>query len=326
MRSVLLLFLAFASCALSMQAQEIDQLKIQKAEKEAKIAELSGQVAALQAELAALDQEIAKLMGPAGWQFGSTGTLGINFSSFNKWLGSNTPNTFASTVGFAGSAFANLDREKFFWRNSALLNAAKTKLDPDTDDNVDTDYETSADAFGVSSLYGYKMGNHLAISALAEYRTTFLSNFNNPGFLDIGTGATWIPVTNLVVVFHPLNYNIVFAKSGTNFNSSLGAKIVADYSRQLPKGIAWKSNLSTFLSYKDITNLSNWTWTNSFSVAIWKGVGLGFELGLRGNKQEAYNYKLKTEALDPSIFEIDDLSSDDNPIQTYWMLGITYKL
>ncbi len=300
-------------------AQQLDSLKAVKAEKET-------QLAALKAEVDALSAAIKKLQGPAGWQFGSTGTLGINFSNFNNWLGSDAPNTFASTIGFSGSAFANLDAEKFFWRNSGLLNVAKTKFDPNTDDDVDADFETSADAFGLSSLYGQKISPTFAFSALADFRTTILSNFGNPGFLDLGTGATWKPVNNLVVVAHPLNYNIVFSKSGTQYNSSLGAKVVVDYSQQLPKGISWKSNLSAFLSYKDFENLSNWIWTNGFSLKVWKSLGVGFEFGLKKNKQEAYNYKLKTEGLDPATFKIDDLSSDDNPLQTYWLLGLTYKL
>ncbi len=319
MQKILFMLLAFAGWAVSLHAQEIDQLKAQKAEKEA-------QIAALQAEVSGLDAKIAELQGPAGWQFGSTGTLGLNFSSFNNWVSTDAPNTFASTIGFSGSAFANLDEEKFFWRNAGLLNIAKTKLDTDTNDDVDAGYETSADAFGISSLYGHKLSPKLAISALGEYRTTFLSNFNNPGFLDLGTGATWTPVSNMVVVIHPLNYNIVMAKSGTSYSSSLGAKIVADYGRQLPRGIAWKTNLSTFLSYKDMSNLSNWIWANSFSFKLWKGIGVGFEFGLKNNKQEAYNYKLKTDGLDPETFKIGDLSSDDNPLQTYWLLGFTYQL
>lgn len=319
MQKALFTLLALTSWAVSLPAQEIDQLKAQKAEKEA-------QMASLRAEISDLNAQIAKLQGPAGWQFGSTGTLGLNFSSFNNWVSTDAPNTFASTIGFTGSAFANLDTEKSSWRNSAQLNVAKTKLDTDTNDNVDADYETSADAFGISSLYGFKLSPKWAVSALAEYRTTFLSNFNNPGFLDLGTGATWTPVNSLVVVFHPLNYNFVFSESGASYNSSLGAKIVADYSRQLPKGIAWKSNLSTFLSYQDMPNFSNWIWTNSFSLKLWKGIGVGFELGLKNNKQEAYNYKLRTDGLDPENFTIGDLSNDDNPLQTYWLLGFTYKL
>ncbi|MEZ4985923.1 MAG: hypothetical protein R2795_12955 [Saprospiraceae bacterium] len=57
--------------------------------------------------------------------------------------------------------------------------------------------------------------------------------------------STWTPIKDLVVVFHPLNYNFVFSDSDFDFQSS-GTKIVADYTRQLTKGVAWKSNLSAF--------------------------------------------------------------------------------
>ncbi len=261
------------------------------------------------------------------WEFGTLGTLGLNFAQFNSWLASENANTYSSTLGFSGSAFANYDQPGFFWRNSGTLNLAKTKLDTDTEDEVDTEYETSADAFVLNSLYGKKLSDKIAISGMGEYRTTTLSNFNNPGYLDLGAGATWTPMSNMVVVFHPLNYNFVFAEDDLAYESSLGCKIVADYSQSLPKGIAWKSNLSTFLSYGDMSNFSNWTWINGLSMNVWKGIGVGFEFGLRGNKQEGYNYKLTgDETLNVDNFSIEDLESDDNPVQSYWLLGFTYKL
>lgn len=311
--------LALAMLGFSLQSQTIEELKNLKSEKEA-------QLSALQAEVAGLNTQIDELTGPAGWQFGSLGMIGLNFSKFNNWISTSNPNTFASTIGLSGSAFANLDQGKFFWKNSTAVNIAKTKLDTDTDDGTDADYETSADAFGISSLYGHKLNSKLAISGLVEYRTSILSNFNKPGYLDIGTGATWTPINNLVVVFHPLNYNFVFSDNALEYTSSLGGKIVADYSKSLPKGIAWKTNLSTFLSYKDLPNFSNWVWVNGFSMNLWKGLGIGAELGLKGNKQEGYNFKLAQDNLSPDNFKIDDLKSSDNPVQSYWLLGITYKL
>ena len=195
-------------------------------------------------------------------------------------------------------------------------------MDTDTKDSTDTDYETTADAFNISSLFGYKLSEKIAISALGEYRTTFLSNFNSPGFLDIGVGATWTPVNNLVVVFHPLNYNLIFADEEFTYESSLGCKVVADYGMALPRGINWRSNLSAFISYKDPQNYSNCTWVNQFGFTVWKGIGVGFDLGLRRNKQESYNAVLA----DMPELKIEDLPKDNNPLQTYWLLGLTYNL
>lgn len=151
-----------------------------------------------------------------------------------------------------------------------------------------------------------------------EYRTTLLDNFNDPGYLDLGIGATWTPINNLIVVIHPLNYNFVFSSGETVFESSLGAKIVADYTRQIG-AVNFKTNLSMFQSYKS-ADYSNYTWTNSFSYTLWKMIGVGFDFGLRNNKQEALNYALAQTPATATGF--DDL---DNDLQTYYTIGLSYK-
>ncbi len=71
-----------------------------------------------------------------------------------------------------------------------------------------------------------------------------------------------------------------------------------------------------FQSYKD-GNLSNWTLTNSFGYTIWNGIGLGFEFGLRKNKQEALSNALISNPLET-------FSSVDNKLQSYWLFGLSY--
>jgi len=303
----------------NVQAQEtVEGLKAQKAEKMAALN-------ALQSEVAAIENKIKTF---PGWKFGFLGTVGFNISQFNDWLGAENANARTTTIGLAANSFANLDREKFFWRNSAGLIYTKTKLiaDSDADDQLpeefQADFETTADALTASSLYGYKLTEKFAISALADFRST-ISNFNDPGYLDLGVGGTWTPIQNLVVVIHPLNYNFVFADDDVAFQSSLGAKVVADYSRALPMGVAWKSNLSAFLSYED-SNLSSWTWVNGFSFTVWKGIGVGFDFGLRQSKQEALGVIRKAEEIGGGTATSDFDSEFDNPLQSYWLLGITY--
>ena len=306
-----------------------DMTESQVAALKADIAQKEGALVALQADIDALKATVPPTFG---WDLGATGTLGLSFQQFTKWLGAANPNTFASNIGFAGGASANLNQEKFFWRNAANLTVGFTKLDLNTDDNLSPDYEKTADAINITSLFGYKLTERWAVSALAEYRSTFLSNFNDPGYLDIGAGITWTPaIKTLVVVFHPLNYNLVFSSGDLQYESSLGCKIVADYTRDLPAGVSWKSNLSAFLSYSDPSNFSNWTWINGFNVNVLGGLGVGFELGLRGNKQEGFNNFLGSDAgvaklVENPDFGISDLESDNNPIQSYWLLGFTYNL
>lgn len=300
------MFFAFVS----VQAQTAEELKAQMAPKKDSIAAIQGRVNALQSQLDALP----------GWKIGAFGTIGGSLSNFNNWFAQGIPNNSSGNIGFTVNAFANLQEEKFFWRNAANVNLSWVKLDDKDDPTDDDSFRQAMDVFNISSLYGRKLSEKFAISALTEYRTTILSNFNDPGYLDLGIGATWTPIADLVVVIHPLNYNFVFSKEDSIFESSMGAKIVADYTKQIG-AVSFKSNLSLFQSYES-GDLSNWTWINSFSYTLWKMIGVGFDFGLRSNKQEALNYIVNNAPTPDPDATFDTI---DNELQTYWTLGLSYK-
>lgn len=302
---ILLVALLFASFT---YAQSEAELKAAKAEKKDSIAQIQSRVNAIQSKIDALP----------GWKFGAFGTIGFNTSNFNNWYSQGSPNVSSGNIGFTVNGFANLKEEKYFWRNSGNINLAWVKFDDKDDPNDDDGYRESTDVFNISTLYGYNLTEKLAISALAEYRTTILDNFNDPGYLDLGVGATWTPVTNLVVVVHPFNYNFVFSKGDNIYESSAGAKVLVDYTRQIGP-ISFKSNLSAFQSYKS-SDYSNFTWINSANYKLWKAIGVGAEFGLRGNKQEALDYSINTEGMTNATFD-----SVDNDLQTYWLIGLTYN-
>ncbi|MEL6637908.1 MAG: DUF3078 domain-containing protein [Bacteroidota bacterium] len=324
-KKVLSLFLltALLSSGLSAQDVDVDALKARRAAAKAAIDSLTGVVNGINSQIDALP----------GWQLGALGTIGFNFSQFNNWFLQESPNAQTTSLGFVGNAFANYDEPKYFWNNSANLNLAWTRLDTDTDTDSEggqeEEFTNTADAFTLTSLFGYKFSDKLAGSALAEFRTAlvpyFVDTLNSVSYLDLGVGATWTPIPGAVVVFHPLNYNFVLSSGDVQYESSLGCKIVADYSRALPLGLAWKTNLSAFVSYADAANLSNWAWINGLSFTVWKGIGVGIDFGIRSNKQESFNQFLLQEGTDPELL-IEDLPDDENPLQTYWLLGLTYKI
>lgn len=288
-------------------AQTVDELKAEQAVKKDSVAAIQGRVDALQGQIDAFP----------GWKKGVFGTIGANLSGSKNWYSQGTPNNSSGNIGIGVNGFANLDRDKFFWRNSGNINAQWVKIDDKDIDTDNEDFNGTTDVFNITSLYGYKLSSKFAISGLGEYRTTIINNFNDPGYLDLGVGATWTPITDMVVVIHPLNYNFVFAKNDAVYESSLGAKIVVDYTRQLGT-VNFKTNFSTFQSYSS-SNLSNWTWINSFGYTLWKGIGLGFEFGLRDNKQEGLANAIAT---DPNA-SFDNL---DNKVQSYWLFGLNYSL
>ena len=303
-----LLLLALSIGLFSVNAQTKEELHAQKAEKQAIADAAQGEANALQAQIDALP----------GWRKGAFGTIGGNLSNFSNWYSQGTPNNSSGTIGFTLNAYANLIEDDFFWRNSLNTNLNWVKLDDKDNPTDDDSFNPTTDVFNISSLYGRNVTKTLAISGLAEYRTTILDNFNDPGYLDLGVRATWTPIQNLIVVIHPLNYNFVFADGDSVFESSLGAKIVADYTRQIG-AINFKTNLSTFQSYKS-GDLSNITWTNSFSYTLWKMIGVGFDFGLRSNKQEALNYSIETLGNTTETFD-----SVDNKLQSYYTVGLSYK-
>jgi hypothetical protein len=294
-------------------AQTLEELKAQQAPKNDSIAALQAKVDPIQARADAIQDKIDAL---PGWKKGAFGTIGVNLSGFDNWYSKGKPNSSAGNIGFTVNAFANLLQEKFFWRNSMNVNLSWVKFDDKDDPSDNKEFQEATDVFSITSLYGRKLSDKFAISTLGEYRTTILSNFNDPGYLDLGLGATWTPIADLVVVIHPLNYNFVFSKDESSFESSLGAKIVADYTKKIG-AINFKSNLSAFQSYKS-SDYSNWTWSNSFGYTLWKGMGIGFDLGLRKNKQEALNYALINDT--NATFD-----TVDNELQTYWMFGLNYS-
>ena len=302
-------------------SQTKEELVTQKAEKQATADAAQKEADALQAQIDALP----------GWQIGAFGVIGGSLSNFNNWYSQGSPNNSSGNIGINFNAFANKLEAKYFWRNSLTANLAWVKLDDKDNPNDDDSFRPTSDVFNVSSLYGYKLSEKWAVSTLGEYRTTILDNFNDPGYLDLGVGVTWTPLDNLIVVIHPLNYNFVFAENDAIFESSLGAKIVADYTRKIG-AVGLKSNLSLFQSYKS-GDLSNWQWTNSFSYTLWKNIGVGFDFGLRSNKQEALNYAFgqregflaANPGVDPITVAQPTFDNVDNKLQTYYTLGLSYN-
>lgn len=311
-----LVFVFIMACTLtSVYAQDKteEELKEEMAPKKAEIAKLQKEVKSLQSQIDNLP----------GWKFGAFGTVGANFSWFNSWYSQGNPNVSSATVGATVNAFANKKADKYFWRNALNLNLGWVKFDDRDDPTDDDSFRNATDVFNITSLYGYKLTEKIAVSTLGEYRTTILDNFNDPGYLDLGVGVTWTPINNLTVVVHPLNYNFVFSSDDSVFESSLGAKIVADYTRQIGK-IAFKSNLSAFQSYKS-SDYSNFTWINSFNYKLFNNIGVGFEFGLRGNKQENLEYALDTFEADGGTGTEPTFDSIDRQLQSYYLLGLTYS-
>ncbi|MBL0023879.1 MAG: DUF3078 domain-containing protein [Saprospiraceae bacterium] len=284
----------------SINAQTLEELKKQKADLEAKAAPILAESAEISAEIAGINAKISTF---PGWYRGAFGTLGANFTGRNQWFSAgDLKDSRATTIMGSFNAFANNIETKYFWRNSGSLNLGWQKLKKGNE-AVSPKFEPVADVLNITSLFGYNVSPKLAASSLGEYRTSIIRNFNDPGYFDLGVGFTYTPAKNMIFVIHPINYNFVFSKDNANFTSSLGCKIVGDYNTELAKGVNWRSNLTSFISYKNNNpSLHNGTWTNWLGFNIFNGIGVGLEFALRYSEQEI----AKT--------------------QNYYTLGFSYKL
>ncbi len=301
MKNIIFFVFIFVASSVNMYGQKtLEQLKAEKAALEVKSQPLMSEVDALKAEIDALNKQISEF---PGWYKGASGILGANFLGRGDWFAAgDLRNSKATSISGTFTGFINRLDDKFFWRNAAGLNLGWQKLRLGTE-TEDPKFEPVADVLNVNSLFGYKLSSKIAASALSEYRTSVIKNFNDPGYLDIGVGVTYTPINNMVIVFHPLNYNFIFSKEDNIFTPSLGCKIVGDYTTQIVDGLNWRTNLTGFLSYKNSDpSLHNGTWTNWFGFNIWKGIGVGAEIGLRYSQQE-----------------IDKL-------QNYYTIGLSYNL
>ena len=239
------------------------------------------------------------------WNKGIQGTVGFNISRFRDWLTKNQSNTIANTISYSFNGFINLEEKKYYWNNRVNLVQSWQKFE-DKDASMSSDgFKVASDAFLFNSLLGFKFSKNLAVSASSEYSTGLLDErFNNPSTFDFGAGASWKPTDHLVISTHPITYNAVI--SDMNIASSLGFKTTINYMVDILKGFNWTSNFSGFLSYKD-ENLSNWLWSNSI-IKKFKYFGIGFDAALKQNRQEAVAR-----------------GYTNNPLQWYYILGLSYK-
>lgn len=281
----------------STQAQNLDELKSMKSEKEKMAAAKQAEADAIKSEIADLDSKIIVL---SGWRTGVFGALGFNFNQSNNWQTNAVKNSTSAAFSGSVNVFANKQANKYFWNNSGVFNLGYLKFDDEDSETDNPEFRRSTDVMRLASLFGYKLNKWVAISSLGEYSSSIF-NFNNPGIMDLGVGATLTPVNNLVVVVHPLNYHFAFSDAtGVESTSQLGAKIRADYTRKFKGGISWASTLTTFVPYGSAEagqpGLFEYTWLNTLAFNVWKGIGVGLTYGLRQADFETWTEKGVTQS------------------------------
>lgn len=286
-----------------LNAQTLEELTADKAAKAAMAAEKQAEIDALNAQIADLTTAIHRL---SGWRTGLTGIVGFDLSGNDNWIGSPNPDASSSSLAIGITAFANKETQKTFWNNVLTVDKKWADIDlSDADAGVEDDNlfdNAVADILNLSSLAGYKLTDKFALSAQGELNSS-VENFLEPGTLDIGIGATWLPIQNMTVVIHPFNYRYAFAAAdNVESTGSVGAKVRVDYFRNFSfagKDIVWTTYLTGFVPYQENDpTLTEYTWNNKFAFNLWNGIGVGIGYVLRNaefesaDTQQQYNLGL----------------------------------
>ncbi len=284
---------------LPLNGQTVDEYREQRRDLRNKVKNLQTEISKIQTSIDTLTDKIDIL---TGWRLGYNGVFGFKVSSFNNWIKGGNPNAFSSNITSVISAHAHKKTDVFFWRNNLNINLGWQKLDLNGSDDEDSKFQKIADVLRMNSHFGSRLNEKFALSALVEFNSAVLENFNNPGVLDAGVGFTWLPIQNMVLVVHPVNYHWVFGDN-PDFNNALGAKFSGDYSFKLPGGIRWRTTLSGFYPYIDkMPSLREYTWTNNVSFPVWKGIGIGVDYSMRN-----------------AMVEFDGL-------QYFFVIGLSYRI
>ena len=263
------------------------------------------QISEIDQSLDSLKRQIEIL---TGWVLSTNGVVGLDFSGSNNWMSNDHPNASSSALALSINAFANRLGKRTFWRTSSIINLGWQSLDTNTGDMETSKFlnERTTDILQLSSLYGYKLNDQVATSLLADLNTSIF-NFLDPGSLDFGTGITWTPQSaeNFVAVINPLTFHFIFSdRKEVKNTSTLGLKLKATYRHAFKFGLVWGSTVTAFFPYRSPNEgqpgLLEYTWIQSMSFQLWKGMGIGINFGIR-----------------QADFEIED-------VQSFHTVGLSY--
>ena len=307
-RIFIITILAFLLVGSLLQAQSLSELKEKQLAASELHAEAQAKADELQAEIDGLQREIDLT---SGWRKGLAGVVGFNLNRSSNWAKNANPSSLGSGLSINGTGYAINEGEKVFLRNTGILNLAWQKVDPNTKvDGDETNFNRVTDILNLSSLAGYKLSKAFALSGLGEINTS-VGNFLSPGTFDLGVGGTYTGVENLVVVVHPLNVHMAFPAEGVGFSSKgfFGLKLRADFTNTFSNRITWATNFTSFSPYSGSfdnngveVSAFEWTWLNTLTFPVYKGIGLGVSFGLRD-----------------AAFEFDGT-------QNFYTIGLSYNL
>lgn len=252
-----------------------------------------------------LNEQKSRNEKPKIWETKFGGLLGFDFNNFMNWVsqGDNS-NSSSSSISTSIDGQINKLGNKFFWRNTGKLTLGWRNINNST---TESGFQKTIDLLNINTHIGNKVNEKLALSVLGEWRSNLLSQNIAPSYLDMSLGITWTPEEHILAIVHPINYELILGDADA-YESSIGSKLRLAYDHAVSERLHLKSNLSGFMSYKSLSDLTNYTWTNGVDIKVVENLGIGLEYAMRVSPQE-------TQAL-----------SNVEDFQSYVIMGVSFVL
>jgi Protein of unknown function (DUF3078) len=200
-----------------------------------------------------------------GWKKGGNFTFLFNQSAFNnEWLGGGTSNIAGN---FGLNYDFNYNTARMVWDNKLILAYGLTKIKNQSTTKSD-------DRIEFTSLYGKKAGKgYWYYSAFLNFktqmdsgfnadRTTKISHFFSPAYLQVGPGMLWKRSNNLKVNIAPATSRLIFVneqfttagaafgvEQGKTSRFEFGAALNAYYKLNLMKNVSMENILNLYTNY-----------------------------------------------------------------------------
>lgn len=225
---------------------------------------------------------------PFVWKKGGIFNLNINQGSLTNWAAGG--DKFSFSVASNLNAYAFYKKGKNNWDN--VLDLAYGYVN-----TTSLGGRKSDDRIGITTKYGYEIGNNLFLSALLDLRTQFtdgylypssdtarptlVSRFFSPAYVLVSPGLDYKPNDQLSVFLSPLTarYVIVMDDSlshqgafgvdpGKHVKNELGAYLTVNWVKTLAKNIVYKTRMDLFSDYKHNPKNIDLFWTNSLNLQV----------------------------------------------------------
>ena len=200
------------------------------------------------------------------WRKGGIYSLNISQASLNNWAAGG--DEFSLSVNSLLSMYAFYKKEKHSWDNTFDFNLGYVNT-------TSLGGRKNDDRFDLLSKYGYALTSKLNLAGIFNLRSQFFkgytftdnvkslaSNFMAPGYVLLGAGLDYKPVTNLSIFVSPITARWVIVRDtalsnkglygvtpGKSSNFELGAFATINYLKEISKNIIYKGRLDLFSNY-----------------------------------------------------------------------------